>query len=67
MVKAGGRVCEWIAPWSLLKANKQRAPNYWAAYGLSAIFLGAWSANGYGIIRPGFKTGLENCILTKLA
>ena len=49
-----------------LKASNQRTPNYWAAYGMSAIFLEAWSANGYGILRPGLKTGLENGILKKL-
>ena len=33
---------------------------------MNIIFLVAWSANGYGILRPGLKTGLENGILKKL-
>ena len=33
---------------------------------MSTIFLGAWSANGYGILRPGLKTGLENGVVKKL-
>ena len=33
---------------------------------MSAIFFGAWSANGYGILRPGLETDLENGILKKL-
>ena len=43
------------------------SPNYWAAHGMSTIFLGAGSAKGYGILRPGLKTGLENGILKKLS
>ena len=42
------------------------SPNHWAAHGMGTIFLGAGSANGYGILRPGLKTGLENGILKKL-
>ena len=42
------------------------SPNHWAAHGMSTIFLGAGSAKGYGILRPGLKTGLENGILKKL-
>ena len=30
---------------------------------MSAIFFGAWSANGYGVLRPGLKTGLENRVV----
>ena len=26
-------------------------------------FFGAWSANGYGVLRPGLKTGLENRVV----